>query len=588
MKRIFTLGLIMGLVPGTGFGDQATIDRLIAQKQEKMEKLEKCQGTTKKLKIAGISTLGVTAVGVGANIAEAVVLNDYKDKVKTATAERDKEQKIKEDREAKAAAAAEAAKNNANNANMSFAQWCAGNGGTITDNVNCVINYNTNNAAYEDLLNVINNIKNSMPCSNDAYDKTTQKRNFSCVNKTYNGNVIFNFDFSTVKCRGGEVNIENNTCGNGGQTQVQEQNLQHNIDKILSVSDVYDEIDNWFDANNVPCEGKNIESFTANSAVVSCGNIKHNFTFKTQEQTCDEKYAKESKERKLCCYAGDKADWVNNACVCKDGATWSKGECISKNTSLCEQIGGTKEGNFCVYKKTVKIKDGEEDLIEFLEKYDVEVSPNTDNTFFITKDGKSAVVKFSKIKCGANAEYDETTKTCDKKEADKKEQKEQKKTPQKTKAQKKPENKGPVKCNEEKWFEYIFCSNIKTQEDCKQLSGYTWDFKQVELDAVIGNHEGCFKDGYGPKDSSGPQQWQCKNTEEDMNEQYIICNSADNEEDCKKYKGFTWQEVPIGRTFGFLSYYGTSWLNSTKSVLGIGTPEENNAYTMEYRCVKRK
>ena len=71
------------------------IEKLIAEKQAKMEKLKKCKGTTKNLKIAGISTLGITAVGVGANIAEAVVLNEEKGKLKTEKANLEKAQKNK-------------------------------------------------------------------------------------------------------------------------------------------------------------------------------------------------------------------------------------------------------------------------------------------------------------------------------------------------------------------------------------------------------------------------------------------------------------------------------------------------------------
>ena len=100
MKKYFTFGLIMSLVSGACFAEHPMIAQLIREKQQKMEKLEKCKGTTKNLKIAGISTLGITAVGVGANIAEAVVL----DKAKTATKKAEKdfkaEEKKKTDREA--------------------------------------------------------------------------------------------------------------------------------------------------------------------------------------------------------------------------------------------------------------------------------------------------------------------------------------------------------------------------------------------------------------------------------------------------------------------------------------------------------
>ncbi len=71
MKQIsLFMGLVV-LVPSLSYGADSQIEELIRQKQGKIERLEKCQGATKGLKIAGISTLGLTAVGVGANIAEA-------------------------------------------------------------------------------------------------------------------------------------------------------------------------------------------------------------------------------------------------------------------------------------------------------------------------------------------------------------------------------------------------------------------------------------------------------------------------------------------------------------------------------------
>lgn len=107
MKKCFVIGLIMALVPQVGaIAAQKTVDMLIAEKQAKIKKLEKCKGTTKDLKIAGISTLGITAVGVGANIAEAVVLNDYKDKVSKEKTELAKEQQANLDLKAQAQAKA--------------------------------------------------------------------------------------------------------------------------------------------------------------------------------------------------------------------------------------------------------------------------------------------------------------------------------------------------------------------------------------------------------------------------------------------------------------------------------------------------
>ena len=96
-KALLVFFLVFAIIPS--FAQHPRITQLIAEKQAKMEKLEKCQGTTKKLKIAGISTLGVTAVGVGANIAEAVILKDKESKIATAKEELTKQQEQKEKRE---------------------------------------------------------------------------------------------------------------------------------------------------------------------------------------------------------------------------------------------------------------------------------------------------------------------------------------------------------------------------------------------------------------------------------------------------------------------------------------------------------
>lgn len=100
MKKAIISSLILSLIPGFCLGVNDRIYKLMQEKQAKMEKLEKCQGTTKNLKIAGISTLGITAVGVGANIAEAVVLKNTKEDVEKAKKARDAQQTIKNEREA--------------------------------------------------------------------------------------------------------------------------------------------------------------------------------------------------------------------------------------------------------------------------------------------------------------------------------------------------------------------------------------------------------------------------------------------------------------------------------------------------------
>lgn len=67
----------MCLLPGLSFGENPRIAELTRSKQEKMERLQKCEGTTKALKIAGLSTIGLTAVGVVGNVVEAQKLQTY-------------------------------------------------------------------------------------------------------------------------------------------------------------------------------------------------------------------------------------------------------------------------------------------------------------------------------------------------------------------------------------------------------------------------------------------------------------------------------------------------------------------------------
>ena len=76
MNKIFVLSSLLLITPVVCFGSSARYTQLVRQKQQKMEQLEKCMGTSKGLQIAGISTLGLTAVGVAGNIAEAKIIKD--------------------------------------------------------------------------------------------------------------------------------------------------------------------------------------------------------------------------------------------------------------------------------------------------------------------------------------------------------------------------------------------------------------------------------------------------------------------------------------------------------------------------------
>ena len=120
MKKYFLLGLMIAIAPNICFGAGARYTQLVREKQRKMEELEKCMGATNGLKIAGLSTIGLTAVGVAGNVAQAKKLDEYEsgieskqkelEKVNKDIAEKEAEiKKAKEAEEAAAAAAAEAA-----------------------------------------------------------------------------------------------------------------------------------------------------------------------------------------------------------------------------------------------------------------------------------------------------------------------------------------------------------------------------------------------------------------------------------------------------------------------------------------------
>ena len=86
MKKIISfVGLFAVL--GVGIGDahgvamSAQVRRLLQEKQEKIEQLEKCEGKKQGWMIAGISTIGLTAVGVGVNIVQASKSNRLSDEI---------------------------------------------------------------------------------------------------------------------------------------------------------------------------------------------------------------------------------------------------------------------------------------------------------------------------------------------------------------------------------------------------------------------------------------------------------------------------------------------------------------------------
>ena len=68
------------------------IQRLLNEKQEKISKLEECDGKRKGFMIAGISTIGLTAVGVGVNIAQASKSNKLSNQIADQNRELEKQQ----------------------------------------------------------------------------------------------------------------------------------------------------------------------------------------------------------------------------------------------------------------------------------------------------------------------------------------------------------------------------------------------------------------------------------------------------------------------------------------------------------------
>ncbi len=110
------------------------IEKLLAEKQAKMKKLEKCQGTTKNLKIAGLSTLGITAAGVAVNVAEAVVLNKKDKELQAAKTKRDD---VLE-------------KNKGIAADKAFETWCGDKGTYYTSDKSCSISQGDDNITDKD------------------------------------------------------------------------------------------------------------------------------------------------------------------------------------------------------------------------------------------------------------------------------------------------------------------------------------------------------------------------------------------------------------------------------------------------------
>ena len=184
MKKYLTFGLILSLVSGACFAEHPRVAQLIAEKQQKMKKLEDCKGTTKALKIAGISTLGLTAVGVAGNIAEAVVLNNAKEDVnkakKALKTEEDRQEKLQaeQDKRVEEKRKEEAAQKAAEQFAQEFAQICKDAQGTPNDKT-CAVNDVDKNQLdkahkmFSELLNMTcSGGDDSFECTKDDYKAT--------------------------------------------------------------------------------------------------------------------------------------------------------------------------------------------------------------------------------------------------------------------------------------------------------------------------------------------------------------------------------------------------------------------------------
>ncbi len=84
MKKIYCIFCMLLPMIASADALDDKIARLTQEKLDKLAKLEQCQKSTKGLKIAGWTTLGISAIGIAANIGEAVALNKLDDKIDVA------------------------------------------------------------------------------------------------------------------------------------------------------------------------------------------------------------------------------------------------------------------------------------------------------------------------------------------------------------------------------------------------------------------------------------------------------------------------------------------------------------------------
>lgn len=89
IKTVSFLSIMTVAMSSVSYGAPMTaqIRRLLEEKEEKIKQLEQCDGKRKGWMIAGVSTIGLTAVGVGVNIAQANKSSKLSDQIDTAKQE---------------------------------------------------------------------------------------------------------------------------------------------------------------------------------------------------------------------------------------------------------------------------------------------------------------------------------------------------------------------------------------------------------------------------------------------------------------------------------------------------------------------
>ena len=92
---IFTITVVGIMSVAQTYGAPMTpqIQRLLDQKEEKVKKLEECEGKKQGWMIAGISTIGLTAVGVGVNIAQASKSNRLSNEIDATKTELERQER---------------------------------------------------------------------------------------------------------------------------------------------------------------------------------------------------------------------------------------------------------------------------------------------------------------------------------------------------------------------------------------------------------------------------------------------------------------------------------------------------------------